>query len=83
MKQILLVITMALFGTSAFAGRIHMASPDYSAIDDTLEAFEQYQYEQQLQAQLDAMAARQQEIENTIAARQRYVEELLQQNDDE
>jgi hypothetical protein len=54
-----------------------MTSPDYSAIDDTLEAYEQYQYEQQLQNQLDAMAARQQEIENTIAARQQYLEELL------
>jgi hypothetical protein len=68
---------MAMIGTSAFAGRIHMTSPDYSAIDDTLEAYEQYQYEQQLQNQLDAMAARQQEIENTIAARQQYLEELL------
>jgi hypothetical protein len=85
MKQILLVVTMALFCTSAFAGLRYQDDQAYgqerwAEMDqDQQEAI----YETQIQRYLDAIAARQQQQLNAIAARQQYIEELLQQNDDE
>jgi hypothetical protein len=83
LKHLLALITLA--PTMAFAGLRYqddqayyeqrwadMAEATQEAYEARQEAIQEAQYEAQLQQYL-----------NAIAARQRYIEELLQQNDDQ